>query len=210
MSAKSAHAQIPTRTSSRALDDFLVNPRRDDAEDADRLGDVLERFLAEALQHEVGAHALRGRRTDDDLAALVRLDDLEEAREVRLHELVELLRLELLGELRVARDVEEEDGHLDGLLLELRCARVLLEELLHRIGDELRELALELLEELEALPRLLEIPERALELRVIGRELLVRSGEARRHLVERRAELAQLVARAGGHPGREVAVADAT
>src|SRR5207247_124477 len=78
--------------------------------------------------------------------AVVALDDLQEAREVGLDELVEALGVELLGQLRVARDVEEEHGHLDALLLELRGVGVLLEELLDGVGHELRELALELFE----------------------------------------------------------------
>src|SRR2546427_7415482 len=72
MSAGSAHAQIPTRVRVANLDDLLVDARRDDPEDADRLRDVLERLLAEALQDEVGADALGGGRADDDLAALGR------------------------------------------------------------------------------------------------------------------------------------------
>src|SRR5439155_956216 len=96
--------------------------------------------------------------------AVVALDDLQEAREVGLDELVEALGVELLGQLRVARDVEEEHGHVDALLLELRGVGVLLEELLDGVGHELRELALELLEQLEPRSRLLEVPERRLEL----------------------------------------------
>ena len=110
--------------------------------------------------------------------AVLALDDLEEAREVCLDELVELLRVELLGELRIARDVEEEHRDLDGLLLQLGRVRVLLEEALHRLRDELRQLALELLEELEALAGLLEVPQGALELDVLRREVLVRLSQA--------------------------------
>src|SRR6266511_6363592 len=79
MSAGSVHAQIPTWICLLKLDDLLVDARRDHAVDVDRLGDVLERPLAEALQNEVGADALGGGGADDDLAALSR------AREARRH-----------------------------------------------------------------------------------------------------------------------------
>src|SRR2546427_10768593 len=72
MSAGSAQAQIPTRICRLNLDDLLVDARRDHAVDVDRLGDVLERLLAEALQDEVGADALGGGGAGDDLAALRR------------------------------------------------------------------------------------------------------------------------------------------
>src|SRR5262249_53701465 len=185
--------------------DLLVDPRGDDTEDDEWLGDVLERALAQRLQHEMLADALGGRGPHDDLAAgggtgeprgdvrrrprrrerptlaasaaelrgadqrlarvdahveldgrehaavffvehpralanregragrvdgmvarsafaledhheavagrfvhvaVVGLDDLEKAREVELDELIQLLRLELLRELRVSSDVE--------------------------------------------------------------------------------------------------------
>src|SRR5262245_50779035 len=76
MSAGSAHAQIPTRirllTPPMTLDDLLVDAGRDHAIDVDGLGDVLERPLAEALEHEVPADSLGGGGADDDLAALRR------------------------------------------------------------------------------------------------------------------------------------------
>src|SRR5437899_12080449 len=78
--------------------------------------------------------------------AVVGLDDLEETGEIELDELVQLLGLELLGQLRVASDVQEEHRDIDGLLLELGGVRILLQKPLHRVGDELRQLALELLE----------------------------------------------------------------
>src|SRR5439155_111419 len=86
--------------------------------------------------------------------------------------------------LRVARDVEEEHGHLDALLLQLGRVGILLQELLDGVGHELRELALQLLEQLEARARLLEVVERRLELRVLGAELRVRLRQPRGHLVE--------------------------
>src|SRR5262245_12374607 len=63
---------MPTRTGLIALHDLLVHARRDDLEDADRLRDVLEGALAEALEDEVRADAVRRLRSDDDLAALRR------------------------------------------------------------------------------------------------------------------------------------------
>src|SRR2546426_9073557 len=72
MSAGSAHAQIPTRIRGPTLDDLLVDAGRDDAVDVDRLRDVLERLLADALQHERRADASSGDGADDDLAALGR------------------------------------------------------------------------------------------------------------------------------------------
>ena len=92
--------------------------------------------------------AVAGRLVD---VAVVTLDDLEEAREVGLHELVQLLGLQLLGELRVAGDVEEEHRDLDVLLLQLGGVGILLEQPLDGLRHELRELALELLEQLEPL-----------------------------------------------------------
>src|SRR5882724_13212339 len=72
MSAGSAHAQIPTRIRGPTLDDLLVDAGRDEAVDEDRLRDVLERLLAEALQHERRADASGGDGADDDLTALGR------------------------------------------------------------------------------------------------------------------------------------------
>src|SRR6266404_4738687 len=81
MSAGSAHAQIPTRMrrlklDDRPLDDLLVDAGRDHAIDVNRLGDVLERPLAETLEHEVGADPLGGGGADDDLTALRRTGEL--------------------------------------------------------------------------------------------------------------------------------------
>src|SRR2546426_2197644 len=67
MSAGSAQEQIPTRTRWVRLGDLLVDARRDDAVDVDRLRDVLEGLLPEALEDEVVAHALGRRRAHDDL-----------------------------------------------------------------------------------------------------------------------------------------------
>src|SRR5262245_38499417 len=72
MSAGSAHALIPTRIRVATLHDLLVDTGRDDAVDMDRLRDVLERLLAEALEHERRADASRGGLADDDLTALGR------------------------------------------------------------------------------------------------------------------------------------------
>src|SRR2546427_4034458 len=72
MSAGSAQEQIPTRTRWVRLGDLLVDARRDDAVDVDRLRDVLEGLLPEALEDEVVAHALGRRRAHDDLPALRR------------------------------------------------------------------------------------------------------------------------------------------
>src|SRR6266852_2428871 len=55
MSAGSAQEQIPTRTRWVRLGDLLVDARRDDAVDVDRLRDVLEGLLPEALEDEVVA-----------------------------------------------------------------------------------------------------------------------------------------------------------
>src|SRR5678816_1278620 len=68
MRAGSAQELMPTRMS----DDLLVHPRRDDAEDADGLRDVLEGALAQALQDELAPDAVRGRWAHDDLAGLGR------------------------------------------------------------------------------------------------------------------------------------------
>src|SRR5204863_3214822 len=83
MSAASAQAQIPiliisTGTGSArvsGLADFLVDPGRYHLVHADRLAHVLEGPLAEALEHEVYADLLGGRRPHDDLAALRRARD---------------------------------------------------------------------------------------------------------------------------------------
>src|SRR5881296_2959374 len=61
MSAGSAQEQIPTRTRSVGLDDLFVDAGWDDAVDVDRLRDVLEGLLPDALEHEVMTDAL-GRR----------------------------------------------------------------------------------------------------------------------------------------------------
>jgi hypothetical protein len=63
-------------------------------------------------------------------------------------------RVERLGQPRAARDVEEEHGDLGGPLLELGRVRILFEQSLHGLGHELRQLSLDLLEELEPLTRL--------------------------------------------------------
>src|SRR3954471_11750382 len=55
------------RITSHAL---FVDPGRDDAEDVDRLRDVLERAIAQALQHELPLDPLGGGGTHDDLAGL--------------------------------------------------------------------------------------------------------------------------------------------
>src|SRR5207253_719119 len=78
-----------------------------------------------------------------------------------------------------------------------------------RVGHELGQLALELLEQRQSLARLLEVLERGLQLLVLGRQLGVGPGEPRRHVVERAPELADLVARLGWRPRLEIAVADA-
>src|SRR5216117_604979 len=72
MSAGSAQEQIPTRTRRAALDDLLVGAGWDDAIDVDRLRDILEGLLAEALEDEVVADAFGRRRAHDDLPALRR------------------------------------------------------------------------------------------------------------------------------------------
>src|SRR5262247_4118141 len=68
MRAGSAQELMPTRMS----DDLLVHPRRDDAENADGLRDVLETALAQALQDELAPDTVGGRRPHDDLARLGR------------------------------------------------------------------------------------------------------------------------------------------
>src|SRR5437867_10178779 len=50
MSAGSAQEQIPTRTRSVRLDDLFVDAGWDDAVDVDRLRDVLEGLLPDALE----------------------------------------------------------------------------------------------------------------------------------------------------------------
>src|SRR3989454_10269648 len=72
MSAGSAQEQIPTRTRSVGLEDLYVDAGWDDAVDVDRLRDVLEGLLPEALEHEVVADALGRRGAHDDLPALRR------------------------------------------------------------------------------------------------------------------------------------------
>src|SRR2546425_759708 len=61
MSAGSAQEQIPTRTRSAGLEDLFVDAGWDDAVDVDRLRDVLEGLLPDALEDEVMTDAL-GRR----------------------------------------------------------------------------------------------------------------------------------------------------
>src|SRR5262249_36579847 len=87
--------------------------------------------------------------------------------------------------------------------------RVLLEELLDRIGHEFRELPLELLEQGQPLARLLKVLERGLELLVLRGQLRVGLGEPRGHVVERAAQLPDLIAGSRQGPCLEVAVADA-
>ena len=112
--------------------------------------------------------------------ALVLADDLEEGGEVGLHQLVEPLGLHLLGEARVARNVEEENGDLLLPLLQLGGRRVALEQFLDRIGHELGELALELLQHFQALARGLELLEAPPVLRPGRREA---AGPARIHML---------------------------
>jgi hypothetical protein len=112
---------------------------------------------AGGVQRVVGGGGLRLEDDHEPVAgrlvdvAMVALDELEEAREVRLHELVQLARVQLLGQLRVAGDVEEQHRDLDVLLLQLGGVGVLLEEALDRLRHELGQLALELLEQLQPL-----------------------------------------------------------
>src|SRR5439155_111417 len=72
MSAGSAQEQIPTRTRSVGLDDLFVDAGWDDAVDVDRLRDVLEGLLPDALEDEVMTDALGRRRAHDDLPTLRR------------------------------------------------------------------------------------------------------------------------------------------
>ena len=111
--------------------------------------------------------------------------------------------------LRVAGDVEEEHGDLDVLLLQLGGVGILLEQPLHRLGHELRQLALELLEQLQTL----RATPGGSAARVASSVFLRSSswwarGQPARHVVEGRAELADLVAAAHGRPRLEVALAD--
>src|SRR2546428_12169105 len=62
MSAGSAQEQIPTRTRSVGLEDLFVDAGWDDAVDVDRLRDVLEGLLPDALEDEVMTDALGRRR----------------------------------------------------------------------------------------------------------------------------------------------------
>ncbi|HEU5321960.1 MAG TPA: hypothetical protein VFX28_14230 [Methylomirabilota bacterium] len=135
------------------------------------------------------------------------LDDLQEAREVRLHELVEPAGVELLAQPRVAGDVEEEHRHFRRALLQHGGVGVALQELLDGVGDELRQLALELLEQRQPLPRFLKMLQRRGQLRVLALQLGVGAGQALRHVVEGGAHLAQLVAAGRGRARREVAAA---
>src|SRR3989454_9846751 len=72
MSAGSAQEQIPTRTRSVGLEDLFVDAGWDDAVDVDRLRDVLEGLLPDALEDEVMTDALGRRRAHDDLPTLRR------------------------------------------------------------------------------------------------------------------------------------------
>jgi len=91
-----------------------------------------------------------------DVAAML-LDDLQIAGEVHLHELIQFPGLDLLGKFRIAGNVEKEHGDVGGMLLELLRVRIFLEKLLDRFRHEFRHLALELLEQREALPRFLQV-----------------------------------------------------
>ncbi len=117
--------------------------------------------------------------------------------------------VDLLGELRVAGDVEEEHRHLDGLLLELGGVGILLEQALDGLGHELRQLALELLQELQALARLLQLLQRRPELGVLRLEIGVGLGEPRRHVVERHRHLLLLARARHLGPRVELALLDA-
>src|SRR5437899_11393883 len=64
MSAGSAQEQIPTRTRSVGLEDLFVDAGWDDAVDVDRLRDVLEGLLPDALEDEVMTDALGRRRVE--------------------------------------------------------------------------------------------------------------------------------------------------
>ena len=198
-----AHVELDRREDPAV---FLVQRRRPlvDGEGCPRR---VQRVVGRAaLRLEDDHQAVAGRLVH---VAVVALDDLQKAREIGLHELIEALGVELLGELRVAGDVEEHDRDLDRALLELGRVRAPLEELLDGVGHELGQLALELLEQRQSLARLLEVLERGLQLLVLGRQLGVGPGEPRRHVVERAPELADLVARLGWRPRLEIAVADA-
>src|SRR5262244_3386400 len=70
MRAGSAQEQMPTRIT--RSHDLFVDPGRDDAEDVDRLRDVLERALARALEHELRLDALGGGGAHHDLTGLGR------------------------------------------------------------------------------------------------------------------------------------------
>ena len=77
-------------------------------------------------------------------------------------------------------------------------------------GHELRQLALELLQQRQSLARLLQMLQRGGQLGVLALQIVAGRGQPRGHLVEGGAELADLVAGAHGRPRLEVAGADAT
>jgi hypothetical protein len=141
--------------------------------------------------------------------AVLGANDLQERGEVLLDHAVQARGRELLRQARVALDVEEEHRDVGLALLELAGVGVLLEEARHRLRHELRELALDLLEQLELPGRLTETLERARQLEVPGFELDAGRAEVTGHVVDRPPELSDLVSAAHARPGVEVAPADA-
>jgi Tfp pilus assembly protein FimT len=85
---------------------------------------------------------------------------------------------------------------------------MLLEETRHRLGHELRQLALDLFEQLELPGGFAEALERAGELDVAGLQLGPRRLEVAGHVVDRAAELADLVGAPHARPCLEVPAAD--
>ena len=85
--------------------------------------------------------------------------------------------------------------------------RVLLQQLLDRLRNELGQLALELLHQLQALPRFLEVLQSRGQIGVLPRQVRISLSQPARHLVEGGAELPELVAGGQNGPSLEVTVA---
>jgi hypothetical protein len=143
------------------------------------------------------------------LVAVVRANDLEEAREVILDHAIEPLGRELLRQPRVALHIEEEHGNIRFALLELPGIRASLQQELDGLRHELGQLALDLLEHLDLLHRLREVLQGGGGLGIARFQVGARGLEAIGQIVDHRSEVPDLVAAGRHHPHVEVSGAHA-
>src|SRR5437867_12924924 len=116
-----------------------------------------QRALLDAERRQNGAASVVSRvgRLEDDREPLARrlvdvaavLHDLvEECAEIALDEPIELIELYLRAQPRVPRHIGEDNGHIELALVEHGSLRRLLDEVLDRLGDELRQIGLDAFE----------------------------------------------------------------